>query len=125
MARVIGTGPADHGGVGTDLVEDGLKEFDRLVVGERGSLSGRSRDDHSVRAVLDQVRGELARAADIERTIVGERRDHCRQDSAERRHPGKATPANVGATRSAQGSARSSCAATWISRSSLPCAATS
>ncbi len=125
VARVVRARAADDGCVRADLVEDGLEELDRLVIGERGPLAGRSRDDDAVRAVLDQVRGELARALDIERAIVGKRRDHRRQDSFERRHRVENYPANVGATRSAQGSARSSCAATWIRRSSRPCAATS
>ena len=55
VARVVRAGPADHGRIGADLVEDGLEQLDRLVVGKRGPLAGRPCDDHAVRSVLDQV----------------------------------------------------------------------
>jgi hypothetical protein len=47
-----------------------------LVVGEHRRLAGGARDHKPVVAVLGEVAGERARAVEIERAVVVERRDH-------------------------------------------------
>ena len=104
-----------------------------LVVGERRRLAGGPGDDEPVRAVVDQVAGERAgprrgrRAPSASNGVtiavstprisaIGLEYQRVHESLSRRR------PAGV---RSAHGCARSSWAATWISRSSRPNGATS
>ena len=126
MPRVVGSRAADDGRHRTPISSSTASRSSIFSSSERvGDSPVVPATTTPCEPFVDQVRREPARALDVERAIVGERRDHRRQDSLERRHRAQNYPANVGAMRSAHGSARSSCAATWIRRSSRPCAATS
>ena len=75
MRRRVGPGACDDGGAVTDLVDGGRVEREPLVIGQCGRLARRPGDDEAVRAVVDQIAGELAKTVEIDRPVGLERRD--------------------------------------------------
>ena len=84
MARVVGAGAADHGGLVADLVLDGRAAARLLLVAEGRRLAGGAGDDDAVGAVLDQVAARACRAARlVHRAVLGERGHHRREHACD------------------------------------------
>ena len=63
-----------------------LPQLDPLVVGEHRALAGGTRHHEAVAAVVGEPAGQRDRGPDVERAVVGERRDHGGGHRAEMRH---------------------------------------
>src|SRR5205814_10559559 len=66
-----------------DRVDRGAKKLTALLVGERGSLARRPRDDETVGAVLDEMLCECPERVVVDRPVVPEGSDDRGQDLAE------------------------------------------
>src|SRR5256885_11768028 len=78
---VVAARTRDDGLVGDGFFH-GAKELDLLRVAQAWRLAGGARDDHSVRAVGDEHRGELGGRAVIDLPILPEGSHHRRQESS-------------------------------------------
>ena len=83
VARVVGARAGDDRRPAGDRLEDGAEHRGLLVVGECRRLAGRAGDDEAVRAVGQQVEGELAERLVIDIERRRERRHHRGDDRAE------------------------------------------
>ena len=72
----------DDGRPVADLVNRRLVEREALGIRERGRLTGGSRDDQAIRAVVDEMRGERSEALEVDRAVRLERGDDRGQDLA-------------------------------------------
>ena len=95
VAGVVGAGAADHRRLVADLVDYRRQQRDVLLVVEGRRLAGRAGDDDAVRAVLDQVGGELPRRRLVDRPARLEGGRHRRQDSADLAHRWQGTGAVI------------------------------
>ena len=72
-----------------DRLDHGGHDLDLFVVRERRRLAGRSNDHQGVVALLDEPARQRGRTVEVERPVLGERRDHGGQHPPEpwfRRH---------------------------------------
>jgi len=64
----------------------------RRPVRQRRRFARRPGDDEAVRAIGDQMAGEVSRGVEVERTVLGERRGHRRDHAPDLAHASQPTP---------------------------------
>jgi hypothetical protein len=74
---VVGADAGDHRRPVPDGVQHGLEDGVLLAVADGGRLPRRAEDDQAVVGLpVDQVRGQLLRAGQVDRPVLGEGGDH-------------------------------------------------
>ena len=82
---VVGADAGDDGRAVADGVHHRLEDGVLLAVADGRRLPRRAEDDQAVvRLPVDQVRGQLLRAGEVDRAVLGERGDHRREHAPER-----------------------------------------
>ena len=69
-----------------DRADDGFPQFQLFGVGQCGGLTGGTRDNKAIVAVVLQPFGETNGLSDVERASGIEGRDHCRENLSEKGH---------------------------------------
>ena len=82
MCGVVGAGAGNHRNV--DDLLDGPDQLDLLIHMGDGRFTGGAIDHQTIRAIGDEVFGELLRGGEIDAAVGLHRGDHSRQNAAER-----------------------------------------
>ena len=69
MRGVVRAGAGDDGRALADGLARGREEEELLLVAQRRRLAGRAADDDAVRAIVDEIRREVAEAVDVDRAV--------------------------------------------------------
>jgi hypothetical protein len=84
MRRVVRRRAGDHGD--GDSFDHRGEQGQPLLVAEHRRLTGGAGDDEAVVAVVLQPAGQRAGLVEVERAVVVERGDHCRENPTEPCH---------------------------------------
>src|SRR5438105_92460 len=69
MSRGVRAGVGDNGAAPAERVDRNPEQLEPLIVGEGGTLAGRSGDDEPIGTTLDEVLREFAEALEVDRSV--------------------------------------------------------